>query len=172
MRAISKELKAQVEEEINIQQVIKNPSASQGKMVIWGGAIVTAKNMKEGTVFEIVQKPLSSEERPLNVDRSDGRFLALYDGYLDVAIYSKGREVTVAGTIKETKKQIVATFSHRRTERSIPIEYSEDEVDKLQDLWQSHLTGLNENVSSILPANIADVVSHLNAWLAKAGVSK
>jgi outer membrane lipoprotein len=112
VRAISKELKAQVEEEINIQQVIKNPSASQGKMVIWGGEIVTAKNMKEGTVFEIVQKPLTSEERPLNVDRSDGRFLALYDGYLDVAIYSKGREVTVAGRIKETQKRLLGEIDY------------------------------------------------------------
>ena len=81
-------------------------------MVIWEGAIVTAKNMKEGTVFEIVQKPLTSEERPLNVDRSDGRFLALYDGYLDVAIYSKGREVTVAGRIKETQKRLLGEIDY------------------------------------------------------------
>jgi len=121
MRAISKEVSAQVEEEINIQQVIKNPTAFQGKMVIWGGEIVTAKNLKEGTVIEIVQKSLTSEERPLNVDQSDGRFLALYDGYLDVAIYSKGREVTVAGRIKETKKGLLGEIEY-----TYPVVYAQE----------------------------------------------
>jgi outer membrane lipoprotein len=107
VKAISKEVRAQVDEEISIQQVMKNPTAFQGRMIIWGGAIVTAKNLKEGTVLEIVQKPLTVEERPQNVDRSAGRFLAIYEGYLDVAIYSKNREVTVAGRIKETQKRLL-----------------------------------------------------------------
>ena len=105
VRAISKELSAQVEEKINIQQVIKNPEAFMGKMVIWGGVIVEAKNQKEGTLLEIVQKPVNSEERPRNVDQSDGRFLVLYGAYLDVAIYAAGREVTVAGRVKELKER-------------------------------------------------------------------
>jgi len=112
VKAISKEVSAQVEEDINIQQVMKNPTVFKGKMVIWGGEIVTAENLKAGTLLEIVQKPLNSGERPLNVDRSDGRFLALYDGYLDVAIYSKGREVTVAGRIKETQKRLLGEIDY------------------------------------------------------------
>ena len=94
VRAISNDLRAQVEEEISIRQVIKNPAAFQGQMVIWGGVIVKAENLKKGTFLEILQKPISSEERPRNVDQSEGRFLALYEGYLDVAIYSMGREIS------------------------------------------------------------------------------
>lgn len=97
---ISKNLREQVEKEISFKQVISNPDAYQGKMVIWGGVIIAAKNTKEGTLIEILQKPTDAQGRPKDVDRSDGRFLALYDRYLDAAIYAQGREVTVAGEIK------------------------------------------------------------------------
>ena len=33
------------------------------------------------------------------MDKSKGRFLALYKGFLDVAIYRRGREVTIGGKI-------------------------------------------------------------------------
>jgi len=61
------------------------------------------KNTKEGTLIEILQKPADLQGRPKDVDESDGRFLALYDGYLNTAIYTRGREVAVAGEIKEKR---------------------------------------------------------------------
>ncbi len=112
VKAISKELRAQVEEGIYIEEVIKNPKAYQNKMVLWGGVIVDAKNLKEGTSFEIVQKPVNSEGRPKNVDKSGGRFLALHDGFVDVAIYSVGREVTVAGTVKEIQVKLLGEIEY------------------------------------------------------------
>jgi len=99
-RVISKGLRAQVDKETHLKEVIQDPEAYQGKIVLWAGVIIGAKNRKEGTLIEVLQKPADMEGRPKNVDHSDGRFLALYDGYLDVAIYAQGREVTVAGEIK------------------------------------------------------------------------
>ena len=99
-RVISKGLRAQVDKETHLKEVIQDPEAYQGKIVLWAGVIIGAKNRKEGTLIEVLQKPADMEGRPKNVDRSDGRFLALYDGYLDVALYAQGREVTVAGEIK------------------------------------------------------------------------
>jgi len=98
--AISKGLRAQVDQAIRFEEVIENPGAYQGKLVLWGGVIIGAKNRREGTLIEVLQKPTDMEQRPKDVDRSEGRFLALYDGYLDVAIYAQGRDVTVAGEIK------------------------------------------------------------------------
>jgi len=97
---ISKELRTKVAKEITFKEVLENPEAYKGKVVIWGGVIIGAKNLKEGTLIEILQKPADMERRPKDVDESDGRFLALYEGYLDVAIYNREREVTVAGEIK------------------------------------------------------------------------
>lgn len=97
---ISKELQREVSSDLTFGEVIKNPEAQQGKIVIFSGIILGAKNTKEGTLIEILQKPKDREGRPQDVDESEGRFLALNDGYLDVAIYSRGREVSVAGAIE------------------------------------------------------------------------
>jgi len=97
---ISKELRSQVAREITFKEILKDPEGYKGKVVLWGGVIIAAKNRKEGTLIEVLQKPTDIGRRPKDIDRSEGRFLALYDGYLDVAIYAQGREVTVAGEIK------------------------------------------------------------------------
>jgi outer membrane lipoprotein len=65
--------------------------------------IIKAENQKEGTLIEVLQKPTDREGRPKAVDQSDGRFLALYDGFLDVAIYARDRELTIAGEIREKR---------------------------------------------------------------------
>ena len=97
---ISKGLRAQVDDEMLFEAVIQDPEAYQGKIVVWAGVIIGSKNRKEGTLIEVLQKPADMVGRPKDVDQSGGRFLALYDGYLDMAIYAQGREVTVAGEIK------------------------------------------------------------------------
>jgi len=100
---ISKDISDQVARDLSFKEVLQDPEAYGGKVVLWGGVIIKADNQKEGTLIEVLQKPTDREGRPKTVDHSDGRFLALYDGFLDVAIYSSGREVTVAGEIREKR---------------------------------------------------------------------
>jgi len=97
---ISKEIRKNVSDKLTFKEIIKNPEAYKGKIVLLSGIILGSKNTKEGTLIEILQKLADMEGRPKDVDESDGRFLALYDGYLDTAIYSRGREALVAGEIK------------------------------------------------------------------------
>ncbi len=98
--AISKQLRREVSRNITFKEVIKDPEIYKGKVVLLSGVILGSKNTKEGTLIEMLQKPADIEGRPKAVDESDGRFLALYDGYLDVAIYSRGREAVVAGEVR------------------------------------------------------------------------
>ena len=100
---ISEELRAQVDEQITFRELSQNPTSYRGKIVLLGGEIIGVKNTKNGTLIEILQKPTNSEGRPKDVDFSEGRFLAHYDGYMDSAIYAKGRELTVAGMVKGEK---------------------------------------------------------------------
>ncbi len=100
---ISKDIRDQVARDLSFKEVLQDPEAYSGKLVLWGGVIIKAENQKEGTLIEVLQKPTDREGRPKAIDQSDGRFLALYDGFLDVAIYSRDREVTVAGEIKEKR---------------------------------------------------------------------
>jgi len=100
---ISKDIRDQVARDLSFKEVLQDPEAYKGKMVLWGGVIIKAENQKEGTLIEVLQKPTDREGRPKDVDLSDGRFLALYDGFLDAAIYAREREVTIAGEIKEKR---------------------------------------------------------------------
>jgi len=92
---IPPELKKEIMPNITISQVQKNPQLFKGKIVMWGGKILKGINKEEGTLFEVLALPLNRKGRPKQVDKSEGRFLVLYKDYLDVAIYAKGREITV-----------------------------------------------------------------------------
>lgn len=81
------------------------PSAADGRIVLWGGIIVAAKNLEERTRLEIVGYPLDSRsQRPLLDDEPLGRFLAYHDGYLETAEFGAGRRVTVRGTVTGTER--------------------------------------------------------------------
>ncbi len=110
---ISKGILRQVDPTLTFAKAFKNPDLYRGKIVVWGGVIVSSSNHKKGTLIEILQKPLGFEKRPTAGDDTGGRFLALYDGYLDTAIYSKGREVTVAGSILGERTQRLDQIDYR-----------------------------------------------------------
>ncbi|MHB8550490.1 MAG: Slp family lipoprotein, partial [Acidiferrobacterales bacterium] len=67
-----------------------------GSRIRWGGAIVSIRNHAADTWIEIVERPLDSDGRPLQTDRTDGRFFAQVAGFLDPSIYAGGRDVTVS----------------------------------------------------------------------------
>ncbi len=96
---ISKGLRDQAANGPTFSEVLRDPDAYPGRVVIWGGVIIQSENLKEGTLIRVLQKPTDYTGEPWNTDRSGGRFLALYKGFLDVEVFSKGRELTVAGTI-------------------------------------------------------------------------
>ena len=102
---ISKQLREEAAKELTLSVVLKNPDDCKGKSVFWGGVIISSVNLKEGTMIEVLQKPSDMQGKPKNVDESEGRFLALNPGYLDVAIYNRGRKVTVAGEVQGKKMQ-------------------------------------------------------------------
>ena len=96
---ISQEVRREVTRDLSLREVIKDPNIYEGKVVLWGGVIIDSKNLKEGTRVTVLQKDLNRWGRPRESDRSQGRFIVLYLGYLDTAIYRRDREITVAGEI-------------------------------------------------------------------------
>jgi outer membrane lipoprotein len=110
---ISKDLRAKAEKELSFREVIRNPDAYHGRVVIWGGRIIETKNLEKITLIEVLQTPLDSRGKPKEADLSLGRFLAQYEGYLDAAVYEQGRKVTVAGEIVESDVRTVGEFKYR-----------------------------------------------------------
>lgn len=96
---ISKQVREQVKPDTTFTAVLNDPEHYQGQMIVLSGVIVDAKNTKEGTLLQVLQRPAGFRGQPKAVDKTEGRFLALDSRYLDVYVYAQGREVTVAGEV-------------------------------------------------------------------------
>jgi outer membrane lipoprotein len=113
VHAISRGVLKEVDREITFAALIKDPNAYQGRVVLLGGVIVKTVNKQEGTLLEIYQTSLNREGKPTDTDRSEGRFLALYQGFLDSEIYKQGRKVTIAGTVQGERVQLLGEIEYR-----------------------------------------------------------
>ncbi len=89
----------QVNEFKPFRDIQKAPELYAGKTVLWGGVIIETTSKKDETLIKVVQTELDIIKRPHDLDISGGRFLVRYPGFLDPAIYEKGREITVIGKI-------------------------------------------------------------------------
>lgn len=67
--------------------------------VRWGGTITRVENLPQRTRIEVVARRLHDNGEPRDEDRSEGRFIAEFDNFLDPSIYSTGRTITVFGRI-------------------------------------------------------------------------
>jgi len=100
---VSKDLREQADKSVPVSELFRDPEAYKGKVFVLGGVIVDSANAPEGTYIEVLERPLDYRGRPLDTDISRGRFIILQEGYVDTEIFSRGREVTVAGEVIGTK---------------------------------------------------------------------
>jgi outer membrane lipoprotein len=77
-----------------------------------GGEIVSTRNLAEGTLLEILHKPLDGTDRPRDTDQTEGRFMTLCEGYLDPAVYSKERQVTLAGRVLGARTDMIGEMTY------------------------------------------------------------
>lgn len=94
-----------VEPGLTPEMLFENPDLYRGKTVMLGGVVISSKNTSEGSYLEILERPLDSLERPRDVDVSRGRFLILSEKYLETAIFTQGREVTVVGEMMGSERR-------------------------------------------------------------------
>lgn len=110
--SVFREYASQIREPVTLTQARVNPARYKGEMVIWGGKIVKTANKQDGTYFEILQLPLSYDARPREGDQTEGRFVAVYPGFLDPAVYRENRLLTVAGRIQGTEMITIGEVKH------------------------------------------------------------
>jgi len=96
---ISKGLRNQVDPALSFNQIQQSPDNFVGKKVVWGGAIVATRNLKDVTEIEVVEKNLDYLGYPSSSNESQGRFLFRKQGYLEAEIFAKGRMITGGGTV-------------------------------------------------------------------------
>jgi outer membrane lipoprotein len=104
-RVIPEELEPLVDRAVPFHEVAAAPDSYQGKIVVFGGEVLKAKRLKDGTQIELLQLPLDKGERPiLDRQQSQGRFLAIQREFLDPATIVQGTHMTIVGEL--TKAQV------------------------------------------------------------------
>ncbi len=85
-------------------QAVNSAGTSEGQKVLWGGTIITSKNLKNETRLEVLAYPLDSDHYPLMDKPAYGRFLLLKQGYLETVDYAPGRVITASGSFEGVRK--------------------------------------------------------------------
>jgi outer membrane lipoprotein len=95
------ELENEIDRSVRFADLQQAPSEYVGRTVMLGGTVIKGKRTKEGTELEVLQRP-TGEEGKLTEDRlrSEGRFLAVQETFLDPATFPQGTPITVIGTVK------------------------------------------------------------------------
>lgn len=96
---LSENVRQETEAGIAFESLKQNPEGYIGKRVVLGGHILEIRNLPKITEVTVLQTPLDFQDRPKAKEQSQGRFVTVYDGFLDPAIYEKGRIITVAGIV-------------------------------------------------------------------------
>ncbi|MGH8608691.1 MAG: Slp family lipoprotein [Gammaproteobacteria bacterium] len=95
-----------------LADVQTNPTAFLNRRVRWGGKIVSTRIVENRTEVEILAKALRTDGRPEIGDESVGRFLVSSDDFLDPAVYTAGREVTVYGVLQNMLVRNIGTHPY------------------------------------------------------------
>jgi outer membrane lipoprotein len=96
---ISKETLKTVDRDIRFEQVLENPDAYRGKVVLLGGEIINTENVPNKTGIIVLQRSLGYNRKPDSEGESKGRFIVSAPGFLDPAIYRPRRKITVVGPV-------------------------------------------------------------------------
>jgi outer membrane lipoprotein len=112
MYAISRDMTAKADKAITFEMLQADPDSFKGKILILGGTISHISNTKQGTLLEVVQRPLDYWGKPKRTSRTGGTFLVFYPGYLNTFVYEPGREVTVAAEVEGTRSKALGEIEY------------------------------------------------------------
>ncbi len=103
----------QVDRNITLAELQRDPDRYIGKWIMLGGVILGTKNTKEGSFIEVLQRPVGRRGRPVDTDTTEGRFLVASGQFLDSAVYHAGRQITVIGEAAGLKVQPLGEIPYR-----------------------------------------------------------
>ena len=85
---------------ITFSQLKTAPDSFKGQSVVFGGKVLAARRLKDGTRIEVLQLPLDKSSQPgTNLIRSQGRFMGIHREFLDPATLPYGTRITVTGDV-------------------------------------------------------------------------
>ena len=92
-------------------QTAQNQHAT-GQRVRWGGKIIKNTLSQNETCFELLGNNLDTNGRPVEDDKTQGRFISCAPGFYEPTVYAKGRELTVVGTLGEPVSGKIGNYDY------------------------------------------------------------
>lgn len=98
----------------NVTASAAQQGGAGGTRVRWGGEIIKTEPGPQETCFYVLSRPLDSQARPEAGNSGDtgARFVACHAGFYDPEVFTRGRELTVAGTLHGTVTQKVGQYDY------------------------------------------------------------
>jgi outer membrane lipoprotein len=94
------ELEKQIDASVSFVDLQAAPANYVGRVVMVGGVVVRAKRTKDHTEIEVLQLPtVGGEPSTTERLRSEGRFLAVREAFLDPATVPPSTPITVIGVV-------------------------------------------------------------------------
>ena len=98
----------------NVTTMAAQQGGAGGTQVRWGGEIIKTEPGPQETCFYILARPLDSQARPKlgSSGENMGRFIACHPGFYDPEVFTRGRELTVTGTLHGTVSRKVGQYEY------------------------------------------------------------
>lgn len=101
---IPEALEPLVDRAVTFRELVAAPDLYRSKIVVFGGEVLKARRLKNGTQIELLQLPLDKKERPiLDRQQSQWRFLPIQQEFLDPATIVEGTRMTTVGEVSGAK---------------------------------------------------------------------
>jgi outer membrane lipoprotein len=110
---VSPQARAQVTFGGGFAELQARPEAYDGAVALLGGRIIDSEPGSASSALTVLQLPLDGRDRPLDGDRSEGRFRVAAPRFLDPEIYRKGALITLVGRVAGSETRPIGTFDYR-----------------------------------------------------------
>ncbi len=94
------------------EAVQRQPDKHHRSQVRWGGVIVGVRNLEQGSEMLLMAQPLNRWGEPLTNGKSQGRFIAYFDEFMDPAEYAAKRKVTVFGEVSGVESRKIGDYPY------------------------------------------------------------
>jgi len=97
---VPSDMEARISRSVTLHDLKADPGKFKGQWVALGGKVLRAKRLKNETQIELLQLPLAKTDRPIpDLQRSQGRFLAVQQEFLDPATLPAGTLMSLVGEV-------------------------------------------------------------------------
>jgi outer membrane lipoprotein len=109
---IPAEIRNRPEPDPTVAEVRADPESHEGFFVRWGGEVVSAQNLASETRVKIVSRPLLGDGYPVADNHSDGRFIAVIEGFVDPVLLPEGHRITIHGRLSGSIAEPIGEYSY------------------------------------------------------------